>query len=56
MYSSLDATQYEQAVKVQPGLTANGNPTTDITQTVNYLNINEGDYWAYIVQIEDYSE
>lgn len=56
VYSSLDATQYEQAVKVQPGLTANGNPTTDITQTVNYLNINEGDDWAYIVQIEDYSE
>lgn len=52
-YSSLDATLPVAQVNIQPGLTANGQPTTDITQTVPYADINIDDDWAYIVQIED---
>jgi hypothetical protein len=52
-YSSLDSTLPVAQVNIQPGLTANGQPTTDITQTVPYANINIDDDWAYIVQIED---
>ena len=42
-----------ETLTVQPGLTANGEPTTDITETIPYLNINEDDDWDYIVNIED---
>jgi len=41
-------------ITVQPGLTANGEPTTDVNQTIPYTDINIDDNWAYIVQIEDY--
>lgn len=37
-------------VTIQPGLTANGQPTTDISQTVDYLLIEKDDNWDYIVQ------
>ena len=40
-------------IMVQPGLTANGQPTADPTETISYLNIESDDDWAYIVQIED---
>ena len=40
-------------VTVQPGLTANGTPTTDINETVAYDEINNLDDWDYVVQIED---
>ena len=36
-------------VTVQPGLTANGEPTTDINETIPYLEINKEDNWDYIV-------
>jgi hypothetical protein len=42
-----------QSITVQPGLTANGQPTTDISQTISYANISIDDDWAYLVQIED---
>jgi len=41
-------------VTIQPGLTANGNPTTDITETVSYTQIDEEDNWDFIVTIEDF--
>ena len=39
-------------VTVQPGLTSNNQPTTNITQTVPYSQINIDDDWAYIVKVE----
>lgn len=56
LYGDTTANTALEIVTVQPGLTANGSPTTDINQTVPYANINFDDDWAYIVQIEDYVE
>jgi hypothetical protein len=53
VYSPLEATEAEEKITVQPGLTANGTPTDSIDNTVNYNDINIDDDWAYIVQIED---
>lgn len=55
MYGELDATTPEEFVTVRPGLSAIGTPTTDITQTVDYADINFDDDWAYITTIEDYT-
>jgi hypothetical protein len=51
LYSDIDANTAVQSVTVQPGLTANGLPTTNINNTIAYANINFEDDWAYIVQI-----
>lgn len=48
-----DATVPSANVYVQPGLTANGQPTTDYANTVPYTNINYLDDWDYIVRIEE---
>lgn len=53
VYSSLSANTQLQHVTVQPGLTANGEPTTDINETVPYADINSDDDWAFIVRYED---
>jgi len=50
-FSSMDASNPVEQINVQPGLTANGQPTTDITQTIPYANINIEDDWAHIVRI-----
>lgn len=42
-----------ESINVQPGLTANGEPTTDIAQTIPYTDIDIDDSWAYIVRIVD---
>lgn len=52
-YDSFEANSAIYSLTVQPGLDANGNPTTDANNTVDYSNINVTDDWAYIVQIED---
>ena len=54
-YASLEVNTPYQTITVQPGLTTNGQPTTDITQTVPYTDINIEDDWAYLVQVEDYN-
>lgn len=54
IYSSMTATEPAAVITVQPGLTANGQPTTNINQTVPYSAINIDDDWAYIVQIAEY--
>ncbi len=41
-------------ITVQPGLTANGQPTANIADTIPYADIEASDDWDYIVQI--YSE
>lgn len=52
VYDDLTANSAVTSVTVQPGLTANGEPTTDITQTIPYTDIEFDDNWAYIVRIE----
>lgn len=56
VYSSMTATQPVERVTVQPGLTANGQPTTSIANTVPYADIKIDDDWAYIVQIVDLND
>ena len=53
VHGSMTANSPYQSITVQPGLTANGQPTTDISQTIPYANINIDDDWAYLVQVED---
>lgn len=53
IYDSFEATTPSAIVTVQPGLTANGQPTTDANNSIAYANINFTDSWAYIVKIED---
>jgi hypothetical protein len=43
-------------VTIQPGLTEDGDPTTDINETIPFADINETDNWAYIVKFEDLDE
>lgn len=52
-YGSINAIDPLEIVTVQPGLTANGQPTTDVTQSIPWQQINKEDDWAYIVKIED---
>jgi hypothetical protein len=40
-------------VTIQPGLTANGMPTTDINETIDYEDILEDDDWGIIIVKED---
>lgn len=40
-------------VTVQPGLDANGNPTTVLNNSISYTQINETDNYDYIVTIEE---
>lgn len=40
-------------IEVYPGLTANGEPTTDPSETIPYQQINEKDNWDYIVITDD---
>lgn len=54
IYSSMTATKQAVDLTVQPGLTANGAPTTNIAQTIPYQQIAIDDDWAYIVRINDY--
>lgn len=52
MYSDTEGNpDHEETYTVQPGLTANGEPTTDIEDTIDYANINFDDNWAVITQI-----
>lgn len=43
-------------VTIQPGLTEDGEPTTDINESIPFVDIEESDNWAYIVQFEDLNE
>lgn len=52
-YTSLTSNNVVEYVTVQPGLTANGEPTTDANNSIAYSDINFDDDWTYIVRIED---
>jgi len=49
----IEGTQADSSTTVQPGKTAEGLPTTDINETVSYLDINIDDDWNYVVVVED---
>ena len=55
MFVDTAANTYVQAQTYtsQPGLTANGQPTTDINQTIPYIQINATDNWAFINQFDE---
>jgi len=53
IYASMTSTNAAANIYVRPGLTANGEPTTDPALTVPYTQINEGDNWDYIVEIDE---
>ena len=48
-----DANDPGSKITVQPGLTANGEPTTNANNTISYEQINVDDNWDFIVTIED---
>jgi len=48
-----DITYPDIKVNVQPGLTANNEPTTSLDDTVDYADIDINDNWAYIVTVQD---
>jgi hypothetical protein len=43
----------EKTLTIQPGLTANNEPTTNIEETVDYSLINFDDDWDYIIQTDN---
>jgi hypothetical protein len=43
-------------ILIQPGLTANGEPTTDINETIAFDQIDFDDDWAPIITFEDINE
>lgn len=53
IFNDIDLDADASTVTVQPGLTANGEPTTNIDETVPYADIGSADDWDYIVRIED---
>jgi len=42
-----------EKVTIQPGLTANGEPTTDANTSIDYHDIEVSDNWAYIIKVEE---
>lgn len=52
-YPSFEAEDPTQSITTQPGLTVDGEPTTDISETIPYEDIEAEDNWDYIVQVEE---
>jgi hypothetical protein len=53
MHDSLDSTRHTESVIVRPGLTANGEPTTDPEESIPYQEIEFLDDWGIIHYIEE---
>ncbi len=53
LYTSLTANTAEERVTVQPGVDANGIPTTSANNSIPWTDIDFDDDWDYIVTIED---
>lgn len=49
--NAIKVTPIAEKITIQPGLTANGQPTTNINETVDFHTINEDDAWAYLTRI-----
>lgn len=54
-YTDTLATTPSEYVTIQPGQTANGEPTTDINETVPYADIEADEPWDYIIQFVEES-
>lgn len=54
LYPNLTYNTVFDRVTIQPGLTANGEPTTSLEETVDYSFIDEDDDFGYIVTIENF--
>lgn len=52
VFRDLDTLQKLATTTVQPGLTANGEPTTNVALSIPYSQIKETDNWAYIIDLE----
>lgn len=50
LQDAVGVTPVAERVTIQPGLTANGQPTSDITQTIPYANIEVDDDFGFIIQ------
>lgn len=50
---TLANTEFVEYQTIQPGMTANNEPTTDITQTIDFSLIEFDDNWDYIERISD---
>lgn len=53
LYTKLDATIPAATIDTQPGMTANGQPTTVLADSISPLLIDENDTYGYIVTITD---
>jgi hypothetical protein len=51
LYPGMDVDVDPETIVIIPGLTANGEPTSNSTQTIPYSQINEDDNYGYIVTI-----
>jgi len=56
LQSAVNVTPIAERITVQPGLTANGQPTTDIDSTIPYTEIDINDDFGYITQIFNQDE
>lgn len=54
LYDEMNAEDPVATITNQPGLTANGEPTTDINSTIPYTDIESDDDWGLIVTIEEF--
>lgn len=52
VFRDLDTLDIYATTTVQPGLTANGEPTSNVALSIPYSEINEDDDWAYIIDLE----
>lgn len=53
MHVPTESKETLERITVQPGMDANGHPTTSLSETITYFNINEDDDYDYIVTITD---
>lgn len=53
LYDKMDATTPVVNINLTPGLTIDGEPTTDPSQTIPYEDINADDNWGYIVEVTE---
>lgn len=56
MFDGIESDTYFERVETQPGLTANGEPTTDITLTIPYADINPDDDYDIITTVRQNDE
>lgn len=46
----------QERLTIQPGLTEEGEPTTDIDEAIPFAEVEESDNWAYIITYDDVNE